>query len=141
MTNSTTDAAATDVLAWLHQWQGFINSGDVEAARPMFDAGVVAYGSLTAVMDGRDELIAGQWSRMWPRLRDFAFDFDRLHILGHPADSIVAIAAPWHSLGRKANGWYERRGRCTLVLKRSGDDLRCVHSHFSMDPGIPPIAE
>jgi ketosteroid isomerase-like protein len=140
MTNSTTDAAA-DVSAWMQRWQELINGGDIETARPMFDTAVVAYGSLTAVMHGRDELIAGQWSRMWPRLRDFVFDFNRMHILGNPADSIVAVAVPWQSLGRKGNGWYDRRGRCTLVLRRSGDGLRCVHSHFSMEPGIPPIAD
>lgn len=140
MTNPTTDAAA-DVSAWMQRWQELINGGDIETARPMFDTTVVAYGSLTAVMEGRDELIAGQWSRMWPRLRDFAFDFNRMYILGDSADSIVAVAVPWTSLGRKGNGWYDRRGRCTLVLRRSGDELRCVHSHFSMEPGIPPIAD
>lgn len=140
MTNPTTDAAAA-VYAWMRRWQELINGGDIETARPMFDTTVVAYGSLTAIMEGRDELIAGQWSRMWPRLRDFAFDFNRMHILGDPANSIVAVAVPWQSLGRKGSGWYDRRGRCTLVLRRAGDELRCVHSHFSMEPGIPPIAD
>lgn len=140
MSSATTDADA-DISTWMHRWQKLINSGDIEAAKPMFHPAVIAYGSLAAMMDGRDELIAEQWSRMWPRLKDFVFDFDRVRILGDPADSMVAVAVPWHSLGRKGDGWYERRGRCTLVLNRVDGGLVCVHSHFSMEPGIPPVAD
>jgi ketosteroid isomerase-like protein len=132
---------AARVVDWMRRWESLINTGDIETARPMFDPSVIAFGSLTAIMDGRDALIGRQWSQMWPRLKDFAFAYDDARILGGEGDRTVSVAAPWRSLGRKGDGWYERRGRCTLVLRHAGDDFVCIHSHFSMEPGIPPVAD
>jgi ketosteroid isomerase-like protein len=132
---------AASVTGWMRRWESLINAGDIETARPMFDPGVIAFGSMTAIMDGRDALIERQWSQMWPRLKDFAFAYDRARILDGEGDRTVSVAVPWTSLGRKGDGWYERRGRCTLVLRRRGDDFVCIHSHFSMEPGIPPVAD
>jgi ketosteroid isomerase-like protein len=141
--DSARGAGPAAALEWLRAWQGNINSGDLAAGRTLFADDVVAFGSLAGMMVGKDDLIARQWSRMWPRLRDFAFDFDRLTLLGEPGDTTLTIVAPWQSLGTKGGGtgWYERRGRATLVLKHTPGGYRCIHSHFSMEPGIPPVMD
>jgi hypothetical protein len=36
-------------------------------------------------------------------------------------------------------GWYDRKGRATLVLGLENSLLRCSHSHLSMDPGTLPF--
>jgi ketosteroid isomerase-like protein len=130
------------VMAWLHRWEALINAGDIAAAEPLFAEDVVAFGSLTRRMEGRDDLVARQWSLMWPRIRDFAFDYDHARILSGTPGEFAIVATPWRSLGRKGESdWYERRGRATLVLKPTSDGFTCVHSHFSMEPGIPPIID
>ena len=129
-----------EILAWLRQWQALINAGDFDAAKPLFSDDVIGYGSLAPVMAGRDDLIERQWTSVWPRIRDFAFDYDSLHIFADEAMRVVSAATLWQSLGLRPDGsWYERRGRATLVFRREGQGYLCVHSHFSMEPGIPPV--
>jgi ketosteroid isomerase-like protein len=129
-----------EIVAWLREWQALINSGDLETAKPLFSDDVIAYGSLTPVMTGRADLMERQWSSMWPRIKDFAFSEDTIHILADEGMRVVTVATLWRSLGLRRDGsTYERRGRATLVLRREGQRYLCVHSHFSMEPGIPPV--
>lgn len=129
-----------EILAWLREWQARINAGDFEAAKPLFSDNVIAYGSLTPVMAGKDDLIGRQWSSVWPRIKDFSFNFESLHTFADERMSVVAAATLWQSLGLRSDGsWYQRRGRATLVFKREGARYLCIHSHFSMEPGIPPV--
>jgi ketosteroid isomerase-like protein len=129
-----------EILAWLRQWQALINAGDFAAAEPLFSDDVIAYGSLTPTMAGRDELLRRQWSSVWPRIKDFSFDYESLHTFADEGMGVVTAATLWQSLGLRADGsWYQRRGRATLVFKREGSRYLCVHSHFSMEPGIPPV--
>ncbi|HZP19900.1 MAG TPA: hypothetical protein VFB16_06770 [Bauldia sp.] len=53
-----------------------------------------------------------------------------------------SVTSTCHMLGRQSDGWNERRGRATLVLQRMpGKGCICIHSRFSMEPGIPPRAD
>src|SRR5262245_31472614 len=112
-----------EIVTWLRKWQALINLGDFERAKPLFSEDVVAFGSLTAVMSGKEDLVEHQWSSVWPRIKDFAFTYDSLHTFADEARHVVTAAMLWRSLGRRRDGsWYERRGRATLVLRRSGDE-------------------
>jgi len=129
-----------EISAWLRQWQALINAGDFAAANPLFSDDVIAYGSLTPVMTGKDDLIRRQWSSMWPRIKDFSFNYETLHTFADEGMRVVSAATLWQSLGRRSDGsWYQRRGRATLVFRREGPRYLCIHSHFSMEPGIPPV--
>jgi ketosteroid isomerase-like protein len=130
-----------DVFQWLDHWQSLINSGDYEAARPLFAGHVVAFGSLTSSMSGLAELESRQWRQVWHRIRDFRFDKETATMFPQSATNIAVVCCLWHSLGKTQSSWYERRGRVTLVLEWLDGGLRCVHSHFSMEPGIPPVAD
>ena len=130
---------STDALAWLARWENLVNAGDIEAARPFFAEDVVAFGSLTAAMRGLDDLVERQWSQIWPTIRDFALDRDALSIRTGGNGSFVVIAGSYRSQGKDgAGGWYDRAGRATLVLERREAGYVCVHSHFSMNLGVPP---
>lgn len=136
----TGNGIVDEIVTWLHKWQALINSGDLEKAKPLFADDVIAFGSLTAVMSGKADLVEQQWSSLWPRIKDFTFGYDSLHTFADEARRVVTAAMLWRSLGRRRDGsWYERRGRATLVLRRESDGYVCVHSHFSMEPGIPPV--
>lgn len=125
------------VAGWMARWAEAIRANDFEAARAMFADDVVAYGSLTRAMRGMDALLAEQWRRVWPATRDFAFE--RPAMIRVTAEMAV-VAVEWRSEGRSPDGWYERRGRATLVLVASDDALVCVHSHVSMLPGTSALA-
>ena len=128
---------AIDIASdWLARFARCVDARDPEAARALFADDVIAFGSVTAVMAGVDELERLQWKRVWPRISDFRFERESIHVLGDPASGPLTIALKWSSVGRHDDGRrFDRPGRATLVLERSGANWRCVHSHFSLVPG------
>jgi ketosteroid isomerase-like protein len=129
---------SSEALEWLGRWEALVNAGDIEAARPFFAGDVVAFGSLAPAMHGLDALVARQWSQIWPTIRDFALDRETLSVRSVGGGALVVIAGEYRSLGKDGNGgWYDRAGRTTLVLEKRAGGYVCVHSHFSMVPGIP----
>jgi ketosteroid isomerase-like protein len=129
-----------EIEAWLSMWQRFIQETAYEAARPLFADGVVAFGTVTGYMHGLADLESRQWRQVWHRIKDFAFETESLTVFGEPSSDIVTIACLWRSLGQAPEGWYKRRGRVSLVLRKTDNGLQCIHSHFSMEPGIPAVA-
>lgn len=103
------------VRQWLREWEDLINAADFENARPLFSESVLSFGTLAEILYGRSELEALQWRKVWPAIADFRFERPQILQLG---DDIVVVSL-WHSRGKaKDGGWYTRRGRATLVLKR-----------------------
>lgn len=129
-----------EIEAWLTTWQRFINETAYEAAQPLFADEVVAFGTVTGYMRGLADLENRQWRQVWYRIKDFTFETESLEVFGESASNVVTLACLWHSLGQAPDGWYKRRGRVTLVLRKPSTGLQCVHSHFSMEPGIPAVA-
>jgi len=130
---------ADRALAWLRLWEGAIDRVDYAAGRALFSPDVVSFGTLTAFMVGIDELEAKQWRHIWPTIRDFRFEDPR--VLPADGDKAAVVVSRWRSRGRSAEGgWYERSGRCTLMLRMEEGRLVCCHSHLSMDQGVPALA-
>jgi ketosteroid isomerase-like protein len=128
-------------LQWLKEWERLINEVDFAAARRLFSEHVVSFGTLAEVLRGLDELEHQQWRKIWPTIADFTFEGPNI-LTFDDAPGIASIIVLWHSKGRtKDGGWYPRKGRATLILKEEKSGLRCIHSHLSMEPGIPPLAE
>ena len=126
-------------LEWLQQWEKLINANDYENARPLFSPDVISFGTVAGFVSGLSELETRQWRKVWPTIKEFKFADPIILPTGEPAHSFVIISR-WHSKGREADGgWYDRKGRATLVLRVEGRLLRCCHSHLSMEPGIPPL--
>ena len=126
-------------LEWLRQWENAINAADFAAARLLFAPDVKSFGTLAGAMTGLQELEALQWRKVWPLIKDFRFDRPIVLLEGKAAHSAVILSL-WHSKGKAgAGGWYDRKGRATLVLRLENGLLRCCHSHLSMDPGLPPL--
>ena len=128
-----------EALEWLKEWERLINDVDFEGARPLFADSVVSFGTVAEVLYGLDQLEAMQWRKIWPTIRDFKFEEPKI-LVSKPG--IATLVVLWHSRGKTKNGgWYRRKGRATLVLKKAKGGLRCIHSHLSMEPGIPALAE
>ncbi len=131
----TADEAS--IRRWLSDWQALINRGDIAAARAMFAADVTGYGTVMEATAGIDALARDQWGRVWPRIRDFAFDPPDLLRIG---GGIAVVALRWHSQGIGEDGAaFARRGRATLVLEHGPQGWLCRHSHLSMTPGTAAL--
>ena len=129
------------VRTWLDAFSAAVRAVDFEAARALFDADVVSFGTFARKVVGIDKLVDGQWKVIWGCTRNFRFLMDEAYIEingevnGEASGSFAWIATPWMSQGRDERGtWYDRAGRCTLVLRRVDGPWRCVHSHFSREP-------
>lgn len=122
-----------EARSWLLAMQECVRERDYEAARERFSPQVFAFGTRAPTAAGVESLERDQWREVWSRTRDFSFDLAEVSFL--PLSECVCIAAPWRSLGVRADGsTFERRGRATLVLAPSKGRLVAVHSHFSLCP-------
>jgi ketosteroid isomerase-like protein len=122
-----------EVLRWLEDFAGCVRAVDYDRAREMFDVDVVGFGTFARMLIGRENLANGQWRNIWGCTRGFRFKLDEARV--ETIGEMAWIASPWHSEGRDEEGnWFDRHGRCTLILRRRGGRWLCVHSHHSRRP-------
>jgi ketosteroid isomerase-like protein len=123
---------------WLDTFAGYVREVDYAAARPLFDPQVLAFGTHRDVIAGVEQWIATQWDNVWPRTADFRFDLDRMRVLKSDDGGMAVVIAPWTSTGFHADGKpFDRPGRATMVYHKGGTGWRCVHSHMSLNRGVP----
>ena len=131
----TTRATITE---WLERFARCVRERDFAGARVLFAPEARAFGTCVEYAEGREDLIARQWSETWPHTRGFRF-LDAPVIL-EPAedDSLVCVLALWESEGLDANGrTFARRGRSTTILRRTAsapERYVAVHTHYSKTP-------
>jgi ketosteroid isomerase-like protein len=120
--------------AWLRGFAQAVRDRDYAGARGMCHDDVTGFGTVSARYEGIEELQHGQWRLVWGRTEGFEFDLDAATVW---ADELLVVASSeWSSVGIERDGSRRpRRGRATIVLAGRDDELRAVHTHFSMMPG------
>lgn len=120
---------------WLAEWQRCIRQRDYEQARRLFHPRVRAFGTVAASVTGLDQLVARQWIAVWEHTRDFEFDpAGREVIIATSAHCVLALTWRCTALPRAGRPAFLRSGRASIVLEDVAGALRCIHSHFSLDP-------
>lgn len=131
-------AVRAEILDWLEVFSGFVREVDYAGARPMWHPDVLAFGTYNDVIQGLETAIATQWDNVWPRTAEFAFDLAGTHVLAAADGSLAVAVAPWTSTGFHQDGArFDRPGRATMVFARGDEGWRCVHSHMSLNRGVP----
>jgi ketosteroid isomerase-like protein len=126
------------ILGWLDVFSGYVRSVDYASAAPMFHPDVVAFGTHRDVIPGLAPWIRTQWDKVWPKTSDFRFDLAGTHILLSADGRMATAIAPWTSTGYAPDGTsFDRPGRSTMVLMREESAWICVHSHMSLNRGVP----
>jgi ketosteroid isomerase-like protein len=111
---------------------------DYASARPLFHQQVLAFGTHRDVIAGIESWMNTQWDNVWPRTTDFRFVADTTRILAADDGSMAVLIAPWTSTGYHPDGTpFDRPGRATMIFHRSNDEWLCVHSHMSLNRGVP----
>jgi ketosteroid isomerase-like protein len=124
--------------AWLDRFAAMVRDVDYGAARPLFHPEVLAFGTHRDVISGIESWIATQWDNVWPRTADFRFVAEATRILSSDDASMVVLVAPWTSTGYAKDGTkFDRPGRATLIFHRAAAGWLCVHSHMSLNRGVP----
>ena len=124
--------------AWLETFAGYVRDVDYASARPLFHPEVLAFGTHNDVIPGLDKWVATQWDNVWPKTTDFRFDPDQTSVLASPDGMMAIVIALWTSAGYHPDGTpFPRPGRATLVFSKNADGWLCMHSHMSLNRGVP----
>jgi ketosteroid isomerase-like protein len=131
------DAATRDAfLRWLDDFAVHVREVDYASARPLMHPNVLAFGTHNDVIEGLETWVATQWDNVWPRTADFRFERSAVRVLAE--GNMAVVIAPWTSTGFHADGTtFERPGRATMVFHRGDGRWLCVHSHMSLNRGVP----
>jgi ketosteroid isomerase-like protein len=140
---AATKSSAQEIREWLETFAQCVREVDYDRARDMFDPDVVGFGTFAAMLVGREALIDGQWKNIWGCTRGFRFLLEGAHLDISTIGDMAFVASPWISEGRDSAGnWYDRLGRCTLVLRKdAGGAWLCIHSHYSRQPTPGKVGE
>lgn len=139
----TTSEDRDSIAGWLAEWGECIAGLDFARARTLFVPEVVGFGTWSDLLVGIDDLEARQWRAVWPAIADFRFDLDRIWTDVSPDRRLGQLAAAWTSTGAHRDGTaFERPGRCTVTLRRTGaaSPWLGTHTHFSLSRGTPAVS-
>jgi ketosteroid isomerase-like protein len=127
-----------EFLHWLQVFSGYVRDVDYASARPLFHPDVLAFGTHNDVIAGIEPWVSTQWDNVWPRTADFRFVIDAVRVLAADDGSLAVVIAPWTSTGFHKDGEaFPRPGRATMIFHRSSAGWICVHSHMSLNRGVP----
>lgn len=132
----TAESLRAAVWEWLQRWADCVRRVDLDGASELFAEDVVGFGTRATRVEGLGELRDQQWREVWPHSDGFVFDRDTLRVETAEDASLVAAIVEWSSVGYQRGRSFERPGRATILLRRSSDGLRAVHTHFSMERGV-----
>ena len=135
-------AANAEMTRYFHQWletfSGYVRDVDYRSARPLFHPDVLAFGTHNDVIPGLDRWVATQWDNVWPKTTDFRFVLEQTSVLASADGAMAIVIAPWTSTGYHPDGTsFPRPGRATMVFEKTLKGWLCVHSHMSLNRGVP----
>jgi catechol 2,3-dioxygenase-like lactoylglutathione lyase family enzyme/ketosteroid isomerase-like protein len=119
--------------AWLGAFAERVRAVDFAGGKAMCAPDMLAFGTFARMVENIDDVMAAQWYKIWPTIRNFTIRVDEAR--GGISGDTAWVAAPWDSLGTNPDGsTYDRPGRLTMVfVKRDGRWL-ARHTHLSLVP-------
>ena len=130
-------ADKASIKAWYDAWGDCVAQVDFIAARPLFADDVLGFGTFVDFVEGRERLEANQWRSIWPTIKNFRFQTERLRVSVSPDRRQAVGMVTWESIGFDEEGRpYARPGRASAVLVRETIDepWQGIHTHFSLYP-------
>ena len=128
------------VKDWFQALADHVQAVDYEGARPLFAEDMIAFGTFTDFMIGREPAETQQWRNVWSTIRRFRWRLDDVHAIVS-ADRLTGVGmAVFESDGFTADGRkFDRKGRATVTLARAkaGDPWVATHTHMSLFRGTP----
>ena len=128
------------IRAWFERLAEHVRAVDFVAARPLFAADMIAFGTFSDFVTGRDAVEAAQWRNVWPFVDGFRWRPGSLHGIVSPDRLAASGMAVWDSTGYHQDAApYDRPGRATIAFARAelGQDWIAQHTHFSLFRGVP----
>jgi ketosteroid isomerase-like protein len=127
------------VKTWFETLASHVRAVDFVGARPIFTPDMIAFGTFTDFMTGRDVAEQQQWRNVWHHIDEFRFRPDVRSIVS--PDRLMAVGmAIFDSTGYRQDGTpYDRPGRATVAFVRDavGKPWLAQHTHLSLFRDVP----
>jgi ketosteroid isomerase-like protein len=127
------------VKRWFDTLAAHVREVDFIGARPIFAPDMIAFGTFTDFMTGRDAAEQQQWRNVWQHIDEFRFRPDVRAIVS--PDRLMAVGmATFDSTGYRQDGTpYDRPGRATVAFVRddAGKPWLAQHTHLSLFRDVP----
>jgi ketosteroid isomerase-like protein len=130
---------AAGVTAWFDTLAAHVQAVDFAGARAIFAPDMIAFGTFTDFMIGRDVTEQQQWRNVWSHIDGFRWRPDIKAIVSPDRLQAVGMGV-FDSTGYRQDGTpYDRPGRATVLLVRSGTDAPWLaqHTHLSLFRDVP----
>jgi hypothetical protein len=132
------DALRAYFLSWLETFSSYVRDVDYGSARPLFHPSILAFGTHMDVLPSLEAWINTQWDNVWPKTTDFRFTLAETHVLASDDGTMAVVIAPWTSAGYHPDGTkFDRPGRATMIFHRADGKWLGVHTHLSLNRGVP----
>jgi ketosteroid isomerase-like protein len=130
---------AAGVKVWFETLAAHVREVDFAGARPIFAPDMIAFGTFTDFMTGRDAAEQRQWRNVWPHIDNFRWRPDIKTIVSRDRLQAVGMGV-FDSTGYRQDGTpYDRPGRATVVLTRDriASPWLASHTHLSLFRDVP----
>lgn len=127
------------VKTWFDTLASHVRAVDFVGAHPIFAPDMIAFGTFTDFMTGRDTAEQQQWRNVWQHIDEFRFRPDIRAIVSPDRLQAVGMAI-FDSTGYRQDGTsYDRPGRATVVFVRNtiGAAWLAQHTHLSLFRDVP----
>jgi ketosteroid isomerase-like protein len=127
------------VKTWFDTLAAHVREVDYIGARPIFAPDMIAFGTFTDFMTGRDVAEQQQWRNVWSHIDEFRFRPDIRAIVSPDRQQAVGMGI-FDSTGYRQDGTsYDRAGRATVVFVRNsiGAPWLAQHTHLSLFRDVP----
>lgn len=121
-----------DIASWMRHFAAAVRQRDFAAGRSLCLPGIVSFGTVSNRCADLDQLVETQWHVVW--LRTQGFDFDYATAVAWTDQDLAGVVSIWKSEGLGPQGPFPRRGRATILLRKSAGRWLACHTHLSMEP-------
>ena len=121
----------TEALEWLKSFEISVKNRDFGKAQDLYDSQATLFGTLVIKSQSTEDYKKNQWAVIWNMSKNFRFsEILRIDVF----DSVAIISAMWKNTTLINEDWIERSGRASLCLIKANEQVKAIHSHFSLTP-------
>ena len=121
----------TEALEWLKSFEISVKNRDFVKAQALYDSQATLFGTLVGMSQSTENYKKNQWEVIWNTSKNFKFTgILRIDVF----DSVAIISAMWTNTTLINEDWIERSGRASLCLIKANEQVKAIHSHFSLTP-------
>ena len=120
-----------EALEWLKSFEISVKNRDFAKAQDLYDSQATLFGTVVVMSQSTEDYKKKQWALIWNTSKNFKFtEILRIDVF----DSVAIISTMWENTTLVNEEWIERSGRASLCLIKANEQVKAIHSHFSLSP-------